>query len=226
MELDGVFLDLYGTLTSGDRQAVETTCEQIILKTGVTITAQELSITWGNRFLHSLDACNGEDFVTLFDLEKRTLVETMTEMNIDVDPAPFAEMLKQYWRNPPLQPEVLSFIAEFKYPLFIVSNADQADAEAALGAYGIEVEGILTSELARVYKPHPRIFDLALEQTGWRRERVIHVGDSLHSDVGGAIAAGIRSGWLNRTHRIHDVGTHDPDHEFGDLSEFAAWVRG
>jgi FMN phosphatase YigB (HAD superfamily) len=53
---------------------------------------------------------------------------------------------------------------------------------------------------------------------------VIHVGDSLHSDVGGALAAGIRSGWVNRSHRIHDIGTHEPDYEFEDLTGLAALV--
>jgi len=50
------------------------------------------------------------------------------------------------------------------------------------------------------------------------------IGGSLHSDVGGAIAAGIRSRWVNRTHRIHDIGNHQPDHEFADLLGLAALV--
>ena len=31
------------------------------------------------------------------------------------------------------------------------------------------------------------------------------------------VRAGLRSGWLNRVHRIHDIGTDDPDYEFADL---------
>jgi len=37
--------------------------------------------------------------------------------------------------------------------------------------------------------------------------------------------AGIRSAWINRAHRIHDVGTHTPDREFPDLLAFAAWAH-
>ena len=90
--------------------------------------------------------------------------------------------------------------------------------------HDIEVHTLITSEQARVYKPVPKIFDVALQRTGWRRDRVIHVGDSLHSDIGGARAAGIRSGWVNRTHRIHDIGTDEPDYEFADLNDLAALV--
>jgi HAD superfamily hydrolase (TIGR01549 family) len=226
MELDGVFMDLYGTLTTGDRQAVESTCQEVIRETGLSLSARELSIIWGERFFHALDACSGDRFETLFEVERRTLVETLAELGSEVDPVPYARMLVDYWRNPPLQPEAKEFLAKFRHPICVVSNADRADAEIALAMHGIKVAMLVTSEDTRSYKPDPRIFEAALERTGWRRERVIHVGDSLHSDVGGALAARIRSGWLNRSHRIHDIGTHEPDHEFADLLEFAAFVNG
>lgn len=219
MELDGIFIDFYGTLTSGDRAAVEETCARIVEETGVPISAYELSVTWGERFFHALDFCNGDGFKTLFQVEVDTLRDTMREFSADVDAEKFAGQLKHYWRNPPLQPEVRDFLAAVRFPLCIVSNADRADIDAALATHRIRVDHVVTSEEARSYKPDRAIFDRALEVTGWRRERVIHVGDSLHSDVGGAIVAGIRNGWLNRAHRIYDIGQHRPDHEFADLME-------
>lgn len=226
MELDGIFLDLYGTLTTGDRQAVETTCEQIVKDTVVKISGYDLSIVWGNKFFNALESCNGPDFLTLFDLEKKTLTDTMHGLDISIDPEPYCRMLVEYWQNPPLQPEVKDFLAHCPVPICVVSNADTADAAAALAGHDISLAGLVTSEDARSYKPHPRIFDLAFDKTGWRRDRVIHVGDSLHSDVGGAMAAGIRSGWLNRSHRIHDIGTHTPDHELQDLNDLIKLVAG
>lgn len=217
MELDGVFIDFYGTLTGGDRAAVEAVCERIVRDTSVPISAYELSVTWGERFFHALDFANGDGFLTLFDVEIKTLRETMRELGREVDAEIYARQLKQYWENPPLQPEVKAFLAAIKYPLCIVSNADRSDIDEALSRNGISVDFIVTSEEARSYKPDRRIFEMALELTGWRRERVFHIGDSLHSDIGGAIIAGIRNGWLNRAHRIHDIGTHQPDHEFADL---------
>jgi len=225
MELDGIFLDMYGTLTTGDRQAVETTCGHIVRDTGISLSAKELSIVWGDRFFHALGQCNGDGFLTLFELEAKTLVETMTEFGAEVNPVPYSRMLVEYWQDPPLQPEVKDFLEVFPYPICIVSNADHTDAEAALTARDIKVHDLVTSEEVRSYKPSPRIFEVALERTGWRRDRVIHVGDSLHSDVGGAMAAGIRSGWVNRTHRIYDIGNHEPDYEFEDLNGLTALVR-
>jgi 2-haloacid dehalogenase/putative hydrolase of the HAD superfamily len=226
MELDGVFMDLYGTLTSGDRQAVEDTCAGIIRETGVSLTARDLSITWGECFFHALDACNGEGFLTLAQVEARTLVKTLAEFGVSVDPEPHVQRLVRYWQNPPLQPEAADFLTRFRLPICIVSNADRVDAEKALARHGLRVAGLVTSEDARSYKPDRHIFEMARAQMSWRRERIIHVGDSLHSDVGGALAAGLCSGWVNRSHRIHDIGTQQPDHEFADLSEFAAFVNG
>ncbi len=217
MDLDGIFLDLYGTLTAGDRQAVETVCTDIVRDHGLSISAYELSVTWGERFFHALDFCSGPGFKTLFDVEIQTLRETMTALNVDIDAEQYAKKLQHYWKNPPPQPEVRQFVAAIHLPICIVSNADHADALLALARCEVKVAHVVTSEEARSYKPDRAIFETALRRTGWRRDRVIHVGDSLHSDVGGAMVAGIKSGWVNRAHRIHDIGTHVPDHEFEDL---------
>lgn len=225
MNLDGIFLDLYGTLTAGDRAAVETVCGHVLRDTGLAMSAKELSIVWGERFFSALDHCNDEQFLTLVALEHRTLREVMSELGRPVDPEPYVAELERYWKNPPLQPEVNDFLRGFPLPICIVSNADRADAESALAMHGITPAELVTSEDARSYKPATRIFEMALQRTGWRRDRVVHVGDSLHSDVGGARAAGIRTGWVNRAGRIHDVGSHQPHHEFADLHGLAALVR-
>lgn len=217
MQLDGVFLDMYGTLTTGDRAAVETVCADIVAQTGLQLSAGQLAIIWGERFFTAMDLANGDSFVTLLELEARTLRDTMTEFGVAIDPHPHVARLADYWQDPPLQPEVPAFLAAFPLPICIVSNADRVDIDQALDRHGIRVAGVVTSQDARSYKPHPGVFEMALERTGWRRERILHVGDSLHSDVGGARAAGLRAGWVNRAHRIHDIGNHTPDHEFEDL---------
>ena len=46
---------------------------------------------------------------------------------------------------------------------------------------------------------------------------IIHVGDSLHSDVAGAHKVGIRAAWVSRADRIGDIGTEKPDFTWPDL---------
>lgn len=226
MDLDGVFLDMYGTLTAGDRATVEAICAEVIRDTGVRQTARDLAITWGERFFAAMDTARPDRFETLLQIETRTLRETMAELGVALEAEGYAARLTDYWRDPPLQPEVPGFLRVFRRPICIVSNADRVDLEAALTRHGIRVAGVVTSDDVRSYKPNPRIFEAALELTGWRRNRVVHVGDSLHSDVGGARRAGLRSGWVNRAHRIHDIGTERPDFEFADLMDLHALAAG
>jgi len=53
-------------------------------------------------------------------------------------------------------------------------------------------------------KPHPRIYELALERSGADPERSLHVGDSPISDYDGAREAGIRAVLLDRWGRFPD----------------------
>jgi len=226
MRLDGVFLDMYGTLTTGDRAAVEAVCSRVIADTGVAVSPGELAITWGERFFAAMEETNGHAFETLLQLEARTLHQTMAELGRTIDPWAYVSDLTRYWRDPPLQPEVPEFLRLFRLPICIVSNADRADVEIALARHRITVAGLVTSEDVRAYKPDPRVFQAALEVTGWRPQRVLHVGDSLHSDVGGARRSGLRVGWVNRAQRIHDIGTGRPDYEFADLMDLYRLLAG
>ncbi len=56
-------------------------------------------------------------------------------------------------------------------------------------------------------KPDPRIFQVALEKAGCSKEQLLHVGDSLTSDVEGARNAGIKCVWLNRSGVANSLGT-------------------
>lgn len=83
----------------------------------------------------------------------------------------------------------------------VVSNADgtvdQILVEAGVCQVGegplVSVVTIVDSGAAGVAKPHPGIFELALDALGTTPERTLHVGDSVHYDVVGAQAAGLRA---------------------------------
>ena len=64
---------------------------------------------------------------------------------------------------------------------------------------GLLTAGIICADMVRAYKPRREIFDKALEVSGCRAEKVLHIGDSYSSDVQGAAAAGIRPVLIQRT---------------------------
>lgn len=81
----------------------------------------------------------------------------------------------------------------------IVSNNlldEQRDKLRACGLDGF-VDVLVVSEEAQVSKPHPAIFELALERLHARPAEAVMVGDSWPADIAGARAAGIRAVWFN-----------------------------
>jgi putative hydrolase of the HAD superfamily len=73
-----------------------------------------------------------------------------------------------------------------------------------LGDLGIKrfFEVVIISGREGFEKPHPRIFELALERGGVEPQRALHVGDSPISDFGGASKAGMQAVLLDRWDRF------------------------
>jgi putative hydrolase of the HAD superfamily len=88
--------------------------------------------------------------------------------------------------------------------LTVVSNSN-GTLRAHLDRIGLSsyVTCIVDSCDVGVEKPDPRIFQIALERSGARRETTIHVGDMYQVDVVGARAAGLRAVLLDEM-RLHD----------------------
>lgn len=225
MSPDGLFIDFYGTIAAGDRDVVEQTCRRVVDHFSLPMDAAGLARRWGDRFFDAITRHNDGSFRTLFECECSSLLETLRGDVGEFDPAPFCEDLRTYWRRPPLHDdarEALTAVAALPVPVCLVSNVDRDDVDAAIEHLGLRFDYVVTSEDARSYKPHGDIFKRALRDTGWRRERTLHVGDSLHSDVFGATEAGILGVWLNRPDRIHDIGRAEPAHTIHSLAELAA----
>ena len=67
-------------------------------------------------------------------------------------------------------------------------------------------------------KPSGRSYEITAGQAGCDVTELMHVGDSLHTDVAGANAAGATSVWLNRAGVPNDSEVK-PDYEIRSLEE-------
>lgn len=214
--LQGVFVDFYGTLAAGDRMAVEAICAAVVRDHDLPISAPDLASRWGDSYFTAIEAAAVEGFKRLVEIERDTLVQTVQCFTSRFDPTAYIAQFEAYMVAPPLFEEVHAVLSRLHLPVCIVSNADEHQIRGALAHHGLKTQ-VVTSEAAEAYKPSAKIFEYALEQTGWLADRVLHVGDSLHSDVGGAHAAGIRAAWVCRTDRIKDIGIDVPDLSWQDL---------
>ena len=111
-------------------------------------------------------------------------------------------------------PDVLSDLKS-RYQLGLVSNGNTYPDRVGLGDI---FSFVILAQECGFAKPDPRIFDLALARSGCNAGQVVHVGDSLQSDILGANRYGIRSVWLNPGGAPNDTGV-TPDHEISNLRE-------
>ena len=86
------------------------------------------------------------------------------------------------------------------YPLAVVSNAtgtmEQQLADHRIctsdGGAAAQVAVVVDSDVVGVEKPDPAIFGIALDALGLPPDGCLYVGDTVHFDVNGARAAGLR----------------------------------
>ena len=104
-------------------------------------------------------------------------------------------MASNVWETVPDDvPRTLERLRALGLRLVVVSNAN-GTLHTVFGRLGLSglVDVMLDSYHEGVEKPDPRLFDLALERAGARRETTVHVGDLYYVDVVGARAAGLRA---------------------------------
>ena len=97
----------------------------------------------------------------------------------------------------------------------IVSNNLLEEQQQKLKHCGLDahIDALIVSEEVGVSKPHPRIFEVALERVGVTAAEAVMIGDSWSADVAGALAAGIRPIWFNR----HRQPRPEPDVPVAEL---------
>ena len=217
---EGILIDFYGTISDGDRAAVEDTCRHVVEACKLLLSPQEFAIRWGERYFATVGASNHAAFRTLYECEVISLRNTLEDYGVDRDPAPFLVRLQNYWRDPPLHVDAVEFLRRNDLPICCVSNADAEPLMAAIEKYGLRFDAVVSSETVRCYKPEPKIFEHALHKLGMKSDRVIHIGDSLHSDIAGAKNAGVIPVWLCRKGRIHDIGDIHPEYKISSLNGF------
>lgn len=111
-------------------------------------------------------------------------------------------------------------------PMVVVTNGDSALQRRKVRALGlVDRVGVVVSGDDGLPKPDPRIFARALDAAGCRPgDRALHVGDSLPSDVAGALGARLVAVWLDREGRGLRPGDPRPHATIRSLAELAPLI--
>jgi putative hydrolase of the HAD superfamily len=131
-----------------------------------------------------------------------------------------AVYLRHRFEDIELYPDVIPALDALgaRYRLGLLSNGNSYPERCGLGG---RFAFTLFAQDVGVAKPHPAIFAAALRAAGCRPEAMLHVGDSLTSDVQGALDAGLFAVWLNREGAPCPEDVR-PDLEIGSLLDLVA----
>ncbi|MFS4417055.1 YjjG family noncanonical pyrimidine nucleotidase [Maribacter sp. 2307ULW6-5] len=135
-----------------------------------------------------------------------TLGITVPDGTINQLAADYIAQLSTYGHLFPHATEVLNYLRP-KYRLHIITNGFQEIQAKKLKNSGIDMyfEHVIDAEVAGAKKPHPRIFEMALERSRAVPQRSLMIGDSLEADILGAKALGM--------HALHFNAHGEPGHD-------------
>jgi 2-haloacid dehalogenase len=141
---------------------------------------------------------------------------------LGVDPAPIREPLMQAYRSLEAYPEVPAVLERLRrggVKLAILSNGEPEMLAAGARSAGIDglLDAVLSVEEVGVYKPDPKVYQLALGRLGARAGEVAFMSSNAW-DVHGAACFGLRPVWINRLGAPRERLPEGPEHELRDLS--------
>lgn len=153
---------------------------------------------------HGLWDAYNRNQVTKEDMRERRFRETFCQLGLEDDchPVGFSD---QYISRCTLKQavfpdthEVLQALRQ-RFSMSIISNGFPESQHRKMTSSQLHpyFSHLIFSEEIGYAKPHPGIFEAALEKAQVKKEEVVMIGDNLYADVGGAQAAGIKAIWFN-----------------------------
>jgi 2-haloacid dehalogenase len=228
-EFDALSFDCYGTLIDWE-SGISAALAPWVAEHGVTLSAEQLL----ERYAVA-EAAEEERAPTA--LYPHILAATMRSLAVGIgvtvdetDTARLAHSVPE-WPAFSDAPQALATLAT-TYRLIILSNVDRESFAGSNARLGVRFDAIITAEDVGSYKPALGNFAALLETVdamGIRRERLLHVAQSLFHDHVPAKVSGIPTVWIDRRAGRPGWGATPepkvavtPDWRFASMGDFAA----
>jgi putative hydrolase of the HAD superfamily len=156
-----------------------------------------------------LDAYQDEDALVY-----EVLKEVEQKYGFETDRDRLHDLNQHIWRTADLFADTQPFFARTTIPIYVLTNNTVSYVMNNLKQKGAAPAGVISADDVRAFKPHHLIFERALQTAGCKPPEAVHIGDSLTSDVLGALKCGIQAVLLDRKNRMQ-AGTHTVQDENG-----------
>ncbi len=192
-----VFIDYTGTMVQEDEPYTRELLGYFIAHSDLKDPKEILKIVWGK-----VKEFESESFGDTFEgVDKRTdriLDYCVKKCGLNGDLKYMHEIWSKIWVHAPLFDDVKPFFDRTKLPIYVLSNDDLCYIEESMKIKGLNPAGIISADMAKACKPSNIIFEKALEMAGVTADEVVHIRDSIVSDVEPAKKMGITPIYLSR----------------------------
>jgi 2-haloalkanoic acid dehalogenase type II len=211
MKFQYLTFDCYGTLIDW-RSGIEAHLGELLGKKGFSRTQSVFPI------YARLEAEEESDYKPYREVLKDTAMRIAGHFEVPVTEQEAGEFAASIARWPPFSDttETLRELGRRGYKRIILSNVDRDLLEATISHNGLEVDGFVSAEDTRSYKPAVGHWNAFLERYQASKERTLHIAQSLYHDIRPAIRLGFGVVWINRYGEGNGGGV-SPNYTFNDL---------
>ena len=192
-----IFIDYTGTMVQEDEPYTRELLGYFIAHSNLKDPKEILKVVWGKVKEFEAESY-GDAFEGVDARTDRILDFCVKNCGLDGDLKYMHEVWSKIWVQAPLFDDVKPFFERTKLPIYVLSNDDLCYIEESMKLKGIKPAGIISADLAKACKPSKMIFEKALEMAGVNADEVVHIGDSIVSDVEPAKSLGITPIYLSR----------------------------
>lgn len=219
--LRALVFDAYGTLFNV--HSVMTTCESLFPGKGAALSqlwrTRQLEYSW----LRSLM----DRYVDFNQVTRESLQVACASLGLTYSDAVSAQLNNAY-RTLALFDDTLPTLQQLRrqqpaVKLAILSNgaAEMLNAVVAFNKLDAMLDAVLSVDEVGVFKPDPRVYQLACDRLRLNRDEVGFVSSN-GWDAAGAKSFGFKTFWINRTHAPVDALGVTPDRVLNSLAELPA----
>jgi len=194
-KIKGLAFDAYGTLY--DVHSVIELAEQLFPGQGTALSnawrLKQLQYTWQRSLMNR--------YADFWKVTEDGLVFAANSLNLALDPSKRKQLLDAYLslKTFPDVPPGLKELSTAGYKLAILSNGAPRMLQEVTKNAGVDqfLPRIISVDEVKIYKPSPRVYQLAAKKLGTAPEATGFVSSNAW-DVAGAASIGLATFWINR----------------------------
>ncbi len=195
--LKAYFIDYTGTMVKEDEPYTRELLAYFATHSDLKDPRDILGVVWG--MIKEIEAgCSGDSFIKNDEKVDRILSSCVEKHGLKGDLNYMHDVWRKVWVHAPLYEDVKPFFERSSVPVYVLSNDDLGYLEESMKIKELNPAGIISAEMVRACKPDRAIFEKALKIAGVRPDEVIHIGDSVTSDVEPALKMGITPIYISR----------------------------